>query len=387
MDGPSDIQRRAVRLFPEFLTAWLDGDDFFPRRIAAKLKPDPRDHARNIREVESLRAGAKERLGFGYSIEWRERRSRDFGRNSFPVKITVETLDDYLRLTGRQAEFAAFSQVVMGLRTEFPELEDWVRSQRQKAINIAPELDGLRHVLRYFQAHPRPDCYVRELPLPVDTKFIERHKALLTDWLGRVLPPETIRSEETHFERRFGLRYPELFVLVRFLDPQLQQVAGSPWPALSLPLSALMELDLRDVQVIVVENKINLLTLPCLPRSIGLGALGRAVTELRQVRWMESAALVYWGDMDVEGFEILSSLRAAFPQTTSRLMDEAALQRFRSLAVAGKGRQPDSPPYLMESERAAFDCCCRENLRIEQERIAPSAFTGSQVAGDEWRAE
>jgi len=375
MDRPGDIQRRAVRLFPEFLTAWLDGDDFFPRRIAANLKLDPHDHTKNIRDVEALRAGAKERTGFGYSIGWRERRSRDFGRNSFPVKITVETRDDYLRLTGRQAEFAAFSQVVTALRAEFPELESWVRSHRQKAIDIAPELDGLRHVLRYFQAHPRPDCYVRELPLPVDTKFIERHKALLTDWLGRVLPPETIRSEETHFERRFGLRCPELFAMVRFLDPQLQHEAESPWSELSLPLSALTALNLRDIQVIVVENKINLLTLPCLPRSIGLGALGRAVTELRQARWMESAALVYWGDMDVEGFEILSSLRAVFPQTASRLMDEAALQRFRSLASSGSGRAVPCPPHLTEPERAAFDCCCRENLRIEQEHIVPSAFT------------
>ena len=38
------------------------------------------------------------------------------------------------------------------------------------------------------------------------TKFVERHRRILREWLDIVLPPETIRADEEHFERRFGLR-------------------------------------------------------------------------------------------------------------------------------------------------------------------------------------
>jgi Uncharacterized protein conserved in bacteria C-term(DUF2220) len=54
-------------------------------------------------------------------------------------------------------------------------------------------------------------------------------------------------------------------------------------------------------------------------RSIGLGALGRAVSEMRAVPWLATTPITYWGDLDVEGFQILSALRAAFPHTRSLL--------------------------------------------------------------------
>lgn len=117
--------------------------------------------------------------------------------------------------------------------------------------------------------------------MSVDTKFIERHERVLCDWFDLVLPPNSIRSDETHFARRYGLRYPELHVVTRFLDVDLQRELNCPWPELSLPISALESLPIRDIEVIIVENKVNLLTLPMRRRTIGFGALGRAVSELR----------------------------------------------------------------------------------------------------------
>jgi hypothetical protein len=376
---PDGVRTKAENLYGEFLRAWLADEPFFPRNIPANRDLDPKDHAGAIASIAALREGSKEVRGFGYSIEWREKRSRAFGLNSFPERIFFETQDDFLRFIRKQLEFAAFSAAVARLRSEFAELNGWISSHRQLLIEVASDLDGLLHVLRYFRANPRPGCYARELPVPVDTKFVERQERVLRDWFDLVLPPSTIRSDESHFCRRFGLLYPEIHVFVRFLDTDLQRNMNCPWPELSLPLSVLANFLVGDAEAIIVENKVNLLTLLPRPRAIGLGALGRAVTELRAIPWLATIPITYWGDLDVEGFQILSALRAAFPHTRSLLMDVAAVNRYRSIAGAGTGITYTTPAHLTADELLAFEICLKENLRIEQERIPPAALLSDLI--------
>lgn len=375
MIQPENLRRKAENLYAEFLCAWLEGESFFPRTIPADRSLDASDHAGAIAILQRLRDGSKEVRGFGYSIAWRERNSRDFGRNPFPERFFFETQDDFLHFLGKQSEFMAFADAVTRLRAEFPILSGWIRSHRQLLIEVAPSLDGLLHVLRYFRANPRPNRFARELPLPVDTKFIERHERVLSEWLDLVMP-ESVHSHETHFARRFGLLYPEMHVIVRFLDPHLQREMTCPWPELSLPISALAKLPIGSAEVIIVENKVNLLTLPPRLRTLGLGALGRAVSELRYIPWLATTPITYWGDLDIEGFEILSSLRAEFPHVQSMLMDEATLTRHQSLAGPGTGRQLAPPPHLTPEERLAFERCLKENIRVEQERIPLNELAG-----------
>jgi hypothetical protein len=360
---------KAENLYREFLRTWLAGDPFFPRTIPANRQLDSTNHAGAIAAITSLRDGSKEVRGFGYSVEWRERRSRDFGRNAFPERIFFETQYDFLRFISKQSEFAAFSSAVERLRSEFPELTGWIKSHRQLLTESEPDLDGLLHVIRYFRANPRPGCFARELPLPIDTKFVERQERVLREWFDLVLPPTTIHCDETHFCRRFGLRYAELHVFVRFLDVELQNELKCPWQELSLPLSVLAAFPVRDAEAIIVENKVKLLTLRPRRRSIGMGALGRAVSELRAVPWLATIPITYWGDIDVEGFQILSALRAAFPHTKSLLMDAAAQDRYRSIAGPGTGNYFSTPTNLTAVETLAYEECRQENLRIEQEHI------------------
>jgi hypothetical protein len=367
--SPEELRTKAENLYREFLRAWLTGDSFFPRTIPVNRQLDATDHAGAIAAITALREGSKEVRGFGYSIEWREKRSRAFGRNPFPERIFFETQDDLLRFITKRSEFSAFSTAVDRLRSEFPELNGWISSHRQLLVDVEPDLDGLLHVLRYFRANPRPGLFARELPLPVDTKFVERQEHVLRDWFDLVLPPNSIRSDEIHFCRRFGLRYPELHAFIRFLDSDLQHEVNCPWPELSLPLSVLATFPISNAKAVIVENKVNLLTLRLCPRTIGLGALGRAVSELRAVPWLATVPIYYWGDLDVEGFQILSALRAEFPHTKSMLMDAAAVRRYQSIAGSGTGNSWSRPAHLTSDEASAFDICSEGNLRIEQERI------------------
>jgi hypothetical protein len=74
---------------------------------------------------------------------------------------------------------------------------------------VADDVAGMLLVVDYLREHPRPGVFARELPLPLDTKFVERNQRILREWLDIVLPPHAIRADERHFERRYGLRYAD----------------------------------------------------------------------------------------------------------------------------------------------------------------------------------
>ncbi|MCI0351061.1 MAG: DUF3322 domain-containing protein, partial [Acidobacteriales bacterium] len=157
MIQPDDIRRTAENLYPQFLRVWLDDTQgFFPRVMRGRKKLPVGDLATAIELVHRLRAESKDARGFGYSILWEEVNSRTLGRNQFPSQISFETQEDYLRFIGKQREFAGFAAAATELRASYPQLTCWIRSHVQTLIDVAPELPGLLHVLRYFEANPRP---------------------------------------------------------------------------------------------------------------------------------------------------------------------------------------------------------------------------------------
>jgi hypothetical protein len=193
------------------------------------------------------------------------------------------------------------------------------------------------------------------------------------------LPPHEIRADEDHFDRRFGLRYAEPLILVRFLDTNIQEKAKSPWRECSIPLHSLAERSIPCERVLIVENKVNLLTLPRITGSIAMGGLGNSVTEVRYLRWLVSKEIWYWGDIDVDGFEILSRLRTFLPQTRSLMMDDETARAWsNSIGTTGNRGQGHSPTNLTQTENRAYQICWESNLRIEQERI-PQDFVLDQL--------
>ena len=167
-------------------------------------------------------------------------------------------------------------------------------------------------------------------------------------------------------------------MLLRFLDPELQKSFGSPWRECSLPLRLLAESSIDANDVFIVENKVNLLTFPPVRSAIAMGGLGNGIIDLTYVTWLSNRSIWYWGDLDVEGFEILSRLRIRFPQTRSFLMNETTLHRWKdTLAVNGTNRVREIPPLLTEPEAAAFNFCVANNVRIEQERIPQAAVVAA----------
>lgn len=328
------------------------------------------------RWVAELIERSSEKRGYGYQIEWHTIEHRTRGRNRMPRAIIVPGADDALRLIGKKAESARFEQLAEALLSEFPSLRDWLMRRPLEALRRADEWPQLKAILRYFQGHPRPGLYLRQLDIPgVDTKFVEKRRGLIAELLDAVLPPDAIdlmAGGVTGFEQRFGLASRPVMLRFRMLDPAL---ALRGLTDLTVPADQFAALDLDLDQVFITENEVNGLAFPPHPRSIVVFGLGYGVERLAGVDWLARTRCWYWGDIDTHGFAILNRLRAHLPQVRSFLMDRATLDAHRALwgqepedrrFVGGLGRLDPAEQDLF---RALRDDVFAPRLRLEQERI------------------
>lgn len=133
--------------------------------------------------------------------------------------------------------------------------------------------------------------------------------------------------------------------------------------------------------VVISENKDTALQFPELPGAISVEGVGKGGGTAAAFRWLVNAPLVvYWGDMDADGLEILDGFRVAGVPARSILMDVDAYaewERFGTdLDPKGRpltGRDPRPVPYLTAGERALYERLIAPAWtgprRVEQERI------------------
>ena len=368
---PEEIVNKAENAYPRFLAAWIRGEtaDFFPLRLRVNLGRDKVNPAITISANEALLKKSKPNRSWGYTVHREQIASRDFGSNLFPKSITIDSLDDLLRLANQSAEFDATREFVSKVRAELPNLEDWLVRSVKTLHKHKDSPDGLIAIAKFFINNPWPNCYARQIPVPVDTKFVMRNRSILRQWFDILLPPTAIDVNEKTLARRFGLRDGEPHRGIRLLDPRLSSISGLPFGELSLPLRSIAELQMKDVAVFIVENDLNLLTMPLFENGIGIRGEGNAVNRLERVKWLHHNRVFYWGDIDVDGFVILSRVRNLFPHVESILMDMATLNAHKEWIVEGNGTAPSPPTNLTEAEFTAFVHCLRSNQRLEQEKI------------------
>jgi Uncharacterized protein conserved in bacteria len=366
---PTEIKQKAVRYYLPFLQSWLRNETFSPYSISAGVPPADFAEFRNA--VETLYRNAKEQRGYGYSVVTQFKRMRQHGDQNLPVRIVIETPQDLLRLIDKEEEFEHFQQDISLIRTSMPQLNEWLLRYPQRVIEQRNVWPDLLKVCAYFLEHPRQQrhVYIRELPITVHTKFIEQHRGILQELLKYLLPADSLQLETPTFEQRFGLREDEPLVRIRFLDNQLLTQYTLPFSDISLPLSQFAGIDLQDQCCIVTENKMTFLTLPALCHTFAVFGGGFMVNNLANLSWLSTCPILYWGDLDAQGFQILSQLRSLFPHVISMMMDEITLRTFATFRVAGTPCPIQHLPYLTEEEHLLFTRLAKENIRLEQERI------------------
>jgi hypothetical protein len=374
MITPEEIKQKAQRGYEAFLQCWIRGEAYTP--LTFPIGKLPTDFVPLRAAVQQLQGQSKAVLGHGYSIEWQQHQKRSLKTQTLPTRIILETATDFLRLIDKESEFFYFQQDVALIREQVPQLEAWMLGSPKKVIEYHSDWLGLLTVCRYFLEHPRPGLYIRELPLNVHTKYVEEHIGILRELLEQLLPAEAIVLEAATFQQRFGLREEEPLIHARFLDDQLEKRYGVPLSELCAPRSQFARLNLRAQRCMITENKMTFLTLPALPDAFALHGGGFKVSGLVAIPWLRECPIIYWGDIDAQGFQILSQLRAIFPQVVSLMMNEVTLQTFSDFCVAGTPCFVRQLPYLTPEEHALFLRLTAGNIRLEQERISHTYALG-----------
>jgi hypothetical protein len=359
MISPDEIRQKAERKYLDFLRAFLRDEAFFPLEFPVGALP--KDYPRLSAAILKLRDSEK----LGYRLELETSRTRQFGEQHLPKRIYIEDASNFLKLIKRQGEFQAFERDIRLIRSQLPQLENWLIQNPQQVLNYLGEWDSLCAVCGYFMAHLRPNRYLRELPIEVHTKFIEQHMGILRLLFDFLLPTESI-AEEKDFYLRYGLRYAEPLIRLRFLDKGLQ---NSPYNDISIPVSELARHSIPAQNCLIVENQMTFLSLPALPKTLAIWGGGFMLGILREIQWLNDMKIYYWGDLDAQGFEMLSRLRTIFPQTKSILMDEYTLQQFADYIHAGTEAKALSL-NLSLAEQQVYEYLQSRNERLEQEQLS-----------------
>lgn len=368
MITPAEIRLRAERQYIAFLQSWLRGETFQPLSWPAGRPAS--DFATMRAEVQLLQTAEKSPAGPGYRIEAQVMQTRALNTQTLPVRVWLDSPADFLAVIEKEEEFASFSQDVALMRAHIPQLAGWAEHFPRKLLAYHASWEGLLLVCRYFLEHPRPKLYIRELPINVHTKFIEQHQGILRELLDFLLPAETVQADAPTFQQRYGLREEEPMARIRFLDEQLRRRYILPCNDLSIPCSQLAEIDFSGQTCIITENKMTFLTLPLLPNAFAILGGGFQVSNLAAVPWLKNCPIIYWGDLDAQGFQILSQLRSIFPHVNSLMMDETTLQTFAAFRVPGTLCRVRQLPNLTAEEHKLFVQLATETSRLEQEHIS-----------------
>jgi hypothetical protein len=360
---PADILAAALRRWPAVLRAEATSENLFPLRIPFGQPRPTEDFLMLRRDIEALAAARHE-----WRIDWEDIQTRKWGRQRWPVRVEFDSIEDLAAALGRTSELRAFRSALQAARETCPALEPWLRAKAHRIVDCLADWEGLLAVCAYFDAHPTPNCYARQVAVPVGTKFIEEHAGILRELLDVVLGDRVCSAGGT-FAARFHLLVEPPQVRFRFLDAQLRACTGWPVADCSVPAPAFAGLAWSIPRVLVVENRDVFLCLPQVPRTLAIFGAGKAASILPACAWMHDAEMVYWGDCDEAGYGILSTVRASFSHVRSLLMDETAWSRWKHLAVPGKRDATARHTHLTAAERAALDAVLTGPWMLEQERI------------------
>lgn len=370
MISPQEIKEKAQRKYFSFLKAMALNKPFERIVIRGNKKYAELSLPEFEKEIQLLISQSKEKIGFGYSLEFQKVKTKHLGTQDLPTSIYFATENDYLKFLGKENEVELFNESLIKIISAFPQLKEWTIKNPSKIIQNQTEWENILNVCRYFKQNPKPNLYIRELPIKVHTKFIEWNQNVIKDLLD-ILISEHCKKTEKQFEKRFNLKYAEPQIRFKVLDKEISQRYFSGLEDIAIPVSQFKALDLPIERVIVFENKTSFytaLTLPKMNNTIALFGSGFSVSNLKNVSWFANKDLLYWGDIDVQGFEILSQFRGYFPQTKSVLMEQQTFEKFFE-NDEGKPTNVSIKLNLTVEEQQLYDILRANNWRLEQEKI------------------
>jgi len=298
---------------------------------------------------------------------------RHVGVNELPARVWIDeptVLWDVLGVSGVVGDFLDRFAIA---RLQTPRLVDWMVSHSPRVISLGAQWESIVATVEWIDKAGRPGLYLRHLDVPgVDTKFVERHRAVLAELLDVQLSPDRIdlRYGRSEFEARYGFARKPQYIRFRpaVVDPRFGGLAE-----VALRASDFMSAEPVGHRVVIIENDVSYLAAPQSADTMTIFGSGYALSSLGSAAWLGDREIIYWGDIDTHGFVILDLLRRHWPATRSVLMDEETLLAHRGQWV----REPTPTLAVLEglNDREAWlyrqlvEDAYGSSVRLEQERI------------------
>ncbi len=362
----ADVRAKVQRRWEDgsLLRAYAAGEPC-PRIEVPLRRPGPRELGERLGEAQDwardLEDGSRD--GACYTLEHSDVGGRLVGRNRLPSRAVVSTYDQAWTLLRVGRRVAELDEVLATVADE-PVVRAWVVQRPLPALGLHGEWDRLLAAYRWLDDHRGSGRYLREISAPgVDTKYAERHRAVLAELLG-------VPGSASGFLAGLGLRAKPHLVRLR---PHASLGLPSPLTELAVRHDELPALAVPARRALIVENEITYLSVPAPPDGLVLWGKGFDVDRAGSLPWLRDAEVVYWGDLDTHGFAILDRLRAWLPQTRSVLMDMPTLLAHQDRW--GREERPTSARLtrLDAGEADVYAALVEDRLaphvRLEQERI------------------
>lgn len=296
-------------------------------------------------------------------VEWGVKHWSSAGSQRVPIRCTLRGADAIAEFASPQVlrSWRRLRDRAEALRDQFGDDEP-LRAALLKHGTAIERLDKqdfalLLQTLEWLQHHPASGYRLRQVPVP----------GLHTKWLGtKRAIVEALHSASTG-ESGLGLLAPPERVRLRFLDPG-QRPGGIV--DITAPVDELALLDASPDVVFVFENLESVLAMPDWQGAVAVHGGGYALA-MRHIPWMKRARVIYWGDIDADGFAILNRLRANGIEAQSVLMDVPTLRSYEHLSVPDPGgaAHRDLPRLTTAEQEVCALIADLGGLRLEQERL------------------
>ncbi|MAS54700.1 DUF3322 and DUF2220 domain-containing protein [Nocardioides sp.] len=362
---PTDVAAKVRRRWTsgELLGSYGRGADFEPIEVPLR-GPKAGEIGADLGRVQAWATRLERGASGGYDVIHKAIGGRAGGRNEIPARAVVTSYAQAWRLLGVEAEVASYDQI-LGLTADTVTARAWVLARPHAALGVGEDWPRVLAAREWLEEHRGRGRSMREITAPgVDTKFVERHRAVLAALLD-------VPVAASGFVAALGLRERPARVRLRF-DEEFAGLPASLSEA-TLRVDQLSAMPISVQRAVIVENEITFLTVPVPREGVVIWGEGFRVNHAGSLPWLRDAPVHYWGDLDTHGFAILDQLRAWLPQTESFLMDAETLHEHR-----GRWGQEPTPTTaalsrLTRAEQALYGELVTdrhgERLRLEQERI------------------
>lgn len=363
-DLRSAISKRLERRWAHFL---VDGnDDEWPWTLPTGL-PDSRTAAASFATVARTAREVNDWAGHhGLTVTTTNRRIAGTAQQ-LPSHIVVPSIDAAAKVagsgwTGRIAEGA---NRLATLRDALPGAVVTAPLLRAVERYSQVDFDTFMTVARWLHDNDPSGYTPRQVPIPgVHAKWLDTHHRDLCAYL---------QADGLGLAGRHPAR-----IHFTYLDPAHRAAGHRLHDSATVGDTATPA---YTPQVVVIcENKDSAIHFPPLPGAVSVEGAGYGGDTAASFPWIrEAPTVIYWGDIDVDGYRILDGYRQAGIPAQSILMDWVTFEHYEQFGTrTDRNNQPLRPdtrslPELTDAERVVYEQIGHPNWqrarRIEQERI------------------